>query len=208
MPDLRKEIIRVCQRLDSLGYVPATDGNVSVRAGRGRLLITPSLVPKGTLRPGQLLEVDLKGRLLSGRGRPSSEMKMHLEVYRQRPDIGAVVHAHPPAATAFAACRQALNKPILPEAVVMLGPVPLARYATPSTDEVPKSIAPLVKKHNALLLSNHGVLVYGRSLQEALERMERVEHLARVALVSRLLGGANSLSSKDLAALNQLFGTI
>jgi L-fuculose-phosphate aldolase len=133
---------------------------------------------------------------------------MHLEVYRQRPEVGAVVHAHPPAATAFAACRQALDKPILPEAVVMLGPVPLARYATPSTEEVPKSIAPLVRKHKALLLSNHGVLAYGQSLQEALERMERVEHLARVALASNLLGGAKSLSFKDLAILRRLFGTL
>lgn len=203
---LKGEMIRVCRRLDSLCFVPATDGNVSVRIGHGRLLITPSMVPKGTVTAGQLIEIDLGGRVLSGRGTPSSEMKMHLEVYRQRPEIGAVVHAHPPAATAFAACRLQLDQPILPEAVVMLGKVPLAGYATPSTDQVPRSIAPLVKNHNALLLSNHGVLTYGRSLQEAMERVERVEHLARVALLSRLLGRAKRLSAAQRAALKRLFG--
>ncbi len=206
MSNLRKEIIGICRRLDSLGYLPATDGNVSARSGRGRLLITPSMAPKGSLTSGQLLEVELSGQVLSGRGNPSSEMKMHLEVYRQRPEVGAVVHAHPPAATAFAACRKPLDRPILPEAVLLLGPVPLARYATPSTDEVPKSIAPLVRKHNALLLANHGVLAYGKSLQEALERMERVEHLAKVALLSRLLGGAKELSSFQRTALERLLG--
>lgn len=203
---LKGEIIRLCRRLDDRGFVPATDGNVSARAGSGRLLVTPSLVPKGTVKPGQLLLVDLRGRVLSGKGRPTSEMKMHLEVYRQRPEIGAVVHAHPPAATAFAACRLPLDKPILPEAVVMLGPVPLAGYATPSTEEVPRSIAPLVKRHNAILLANHGALAWGRDLREALERMERVEHLAKVALLSRLLGGAKTLSAAQRAILKRLFG--
>lgn len=205
---LKSEIVRVCRRLDTLGFVPATDGNVSARSSRGRLLITPSMVPKGTVTAGQLLEIDLDGRLLSGRGNPSSEMKMHLEVYRQRPEVVAVVHSHPPAATAFAACRRPLDKPILPEAVVMLGPVPLARYATPSTDEVPRSIAALVVKYRAILLANHGVLTYGKSLQEALERMERVEHLARVAIASRMLGGAKRLSSNNLTALRKLFAPL
>lgn len=203
---LKSEMILVCRRLDSLGYMPATDGNVSARAGRGRLLITPSMAPKGRLAAGQLLEVDLSGRRLSGKGNPSSEIKMHLEVYRQRQDAGAVVHAHPPAATAFAACRRSLENPVLPEAVVMLGPVPLARYAAPSTEEVPRSIATLVKRHNAVLLANHGALAWGRDLQEALERMERVEHLARVALLSMLLGGAKTLSAAQRATLKRLFG--
>ncbi len=202
---LKREILRVCRRLDFLGFTPATDGNVSVRFAADRLLITPSLVPKGLIISGQILETDLSGRVLSGRGRPSSEIKMHLEVYRQRPEVTAVVHAHPAAATALAACRLPLDKPILPEAVVMLGSVPLSGYATPSTDEVPKSISPLVKKHHAILLANHGVLTYGQSLQEALERMERVEHLARVALISRLLGGAKTLSRAQRAALERLF---
>jgi L-fuculose-phosphate aldolase len=207
MKALKNEIIKVCRRLDSLGYVPATDGNVSARAGRGRLFITPSMVPKWSVKAGQLLLVDGRGRILSGSGKPSSEMKMHLEVYRLRPDVGAVVHAHPPVATAFAACRRPLERPILPEAVVMLGPVPLARYATPSTGEVPRSVAPYVEKGNAVLLANHGVLAYGRDLQEALERMERVEHLAKVAALSQLLGGAKPLAPGELTALKNLFGS-
>ncbi len=205
---LKDEIINACRRLDSLGYVPATDGNVSARVGRDRLLITPSMVSKGAVKPGQLLLVDGHGRVVSGAGKPSSEMKMHLEVYRLRPEVSAVVHAHPPAATAFAACRKALDRPILPEAVVMLGPVPLARYATPSTDEVPRSIAPLISKSNAVLLANHGALALGRDLQEALERMERVEHLARVMILTKLLGGAKPLGTKELARLKDLFGPL
>jgi len=202
---LKGEIVRVCRRLDFLGFVPATDGNVSARSGRGWLLITPSMLPKGSLSTRQILEVDLEGRVLSGQGRPSSEIKMHLEVYRHRPEVGAVIHAHPPAATAFAACRLPLDIPILPEAVVMLGPVPLAKYATPSTEEVPRSIAHLLRKYNAILLANHGVLTYGKTLPEALERMERTEHLARVILIARLLGGAKSLKRAQRAALEKLF---
>lgn len=202
---LKSELIRVCRQLDSLGFVPATDGNVSARVDEKRLLITPSLVAKRTVRAEQLLTLDLRGRLLAGKGRPSSETKMHLEVYRLRPDVRAVVHAHPPAATAFAVCRRPLDRPILPEAVAMLGPVPLARYATPSTDEVPRSIAPFLRKHNAILLANHGALACGRSLREALERMERVEHLARVQLLAGLLGRAVTLGRKERLALKRLF---
>jgi len=195
---IKREIVSICRRLDALGFVPATDGNVSARAGGNRLWITPSLAAKGTIKASQLLLVDEQGRVLWGKGKPSSEMKMHLEVYRQRPEVGAVVHAHPPAATAFAACGKGLLQPILPEAVVMLGPVPLAPYATPSTEQVPKSISSLVRKHRAVLLANHGALTYGRDLGEALERMERLEHLARVLLLTKLLGGRLLLGPKDI----------
>lgn len=202
---IRREIIRICRRLDDLGFVPATDGNVSARLPSERIIVTPSLLPKGDLRPSQLLTVDLQGRVISGQGRPSSELKMHLEVYRRRPDIRAVVHAHPPAATAFAVCRKALDKPVLPEAVVLLGPVPLAAYATPSTDQVPASIARLVENNHAILLANHGALTYGQNLQEALERMERLEHLARVMLLAHLIGRPQPLNLRQMKELKKLF---
>jgi L-fuculose-phosphate aldolase len=129
-------------------------------------------------------------------------MKMHLTAYWLRPDVAAIVHAHPPVATGFAAARQGLAEPVLPEAIITLGLVPLAQYATPSTDEVARSIEKLIVVSSALLLANHGVLTVGTTLDQALERMERVEHLAKVTLVSALLGGAKTLSAVDIAKIN------
>lgn len=200
----RKEIIRVCRKLDALGFVPATDGNVSVRLGDKRILITPSLLRKGDIRGSQLLVADLDGKVLTGRSRPSSEIKMHLYAYKMRPDIRAVVHAHPPFATAFACAGMDLKAPLLPEVVLTVGPVPLAPYATPSTEEVPRSIAPLIKKHQALLLANHGVLALGRNLEEALQRIERVEHLAKISFLAGILGRAKYLNKKQLDCLLDL----
>jgi L-fuculose-phosphate aldolase len=199
---LRQQIIAACQRLDQLGFVPATDGNVSARLDKDSILITPSMVAKGSLLPEQLLVVGMDGRVKQGTGRPTSEMKMHLATYWLRPDITAIVHAHPPVATGFAVARLGLTEPILPEAVISLGPVPLAQYATPSTGEVARSIEKLITIYNALLLANHGVLTVGNDLNEAMVRMERVEHLAKVTLVSTLLGGAKTLSAGDIARIN------
>jgi L-fuculose-phosphate aldolase len=204
MSTLKKQMIRVCQRLDALGFVPATDGNVSVRMGRDRILITPSMLPKGEIRESQLLVTDLEGKVLQGLGRPSSEIKMHLYAYRMRPEVKAIVHAHPSFATAFAAAGRSLTAPLLPESVILVGPVPLAKYATPSTGEVPRSMAPLIKKHQALLLANHGVLALGGDLSQALQRMERVEHLAKISFMARALGGGKVLNKKDIAKLLDL----
>lgn len=200
----RKDILRVCRKLDSLGFVPATDGNVSVRLDDKRVLITPSMLRKGDIKESQLLVTDMAGKVLSGRGRPSSEIKMHLYAYKVRPDIKAIVHAHPPFATAFACAGMDLTAPLLPEVVLTVGPVPLAPYATPSTDEVPRSMAPLIKKHQALLLANHGVLALGRDLEEALQRMERVEHLARVSFLAQALARPKYLNKKQLQSLLDL----
>jgi L-fuculose-phosphate aldolase len=197
----RKEIVRVCRRLDALGFVPATDGNVSVRIDRQRILITSSMLPKGEIRESQLLVTDMAGKVLAGKGKPSSEMKMHLYAYKLRPDVRAIVHAHPPFATAFAAAGLDLKAPLLPEVVLTVGPIPLAKYATPSTEEVPRSIAKLIKKHQALLLANHGVLALGQNLDEALQRMERVEHLAKISLLARLLKRPNHLNKNQVRAL-------
>lgn len=200
----RKEIIRVCRKLDSLGFVPATDGNVSVRLDDKRILITPSLLRKGDITESQLLVTDMEGRVLTGKGRPSSEIKMHIYAYKKRPDISAIVHAHPPFATAFACAGLDLTAPLLPEVVLTVGPVPLARYATPSTEEVPRSIAPLIKKHQALLLANHGVLAMGNNLDEALQRMERVEHLAKISFLARAVKRPQYLNKKQLQSLLDL----
>jgi L-fuculose-phosphate aldolase len=200
----RKEIIRVCRKLDVLGFVPATDGNVSARLDGKSILITPSMLRKGDIRESQLLVTDMNGKVLAGPGKPSSEIKMHLYAYKMRPDVRAIVHAHPPFATAFAAAGLDLKSPLLPEVVLTVGPVPLARYATPSTEEVPRSMAPLIKKHQALLLANHGVLALGRSLEEALQRMERVEHLAKISFLALALARPKYLNKKQLQALLDL----
>ena len=204
MPSLKKQIIKVCQRLESLGFVPATDGNVSARLDGKSILITPSMLRKGDIRESQLLVTDMAGKVLEGKGRPSSEIKMHLYAYKMRPDVMAIVHAHPPFATAFAAAGLDLKAPLLPEVALTVGPVPLAKYATPSTEEVPRSIAPLLKKHQALLLANHGVLALGQSLDEALQRMERVEHLAKISFLAKILGRPAFLNKKKLQGLLDL----
>jgi len=200
----RKEILRACRKLDALGFVPATDGNVSVRLDQKRILITPSMLRKGDIKESQLLATDLEGKALAGRGKPSSEIKMHLYTYKMRPEIKAIVHAHPPFATAFAAAGLDLTAPLLPEVVLTVGPVPLAPYATPSTEEVPRSIAPFIKGHQALLLANHGVLALGSSLEEALQRMERVEHLAKISFLARSLKRPQYLNKKQLQGLLDL----
>jgi len=200
----RKEIVRICRRLESLGFVPATDGNVSARLDGKSILITPSMLRKGDIRESQLLVTDLEGKVLAGRGKPSSEIKMHLYAYKMRPDIKAIVHAHPPFATAFATTGLDLKAPLLPEVVLTVGPVPLAPYATPSTEEVPRSMAPLIKEHQALLLSNHGVLALGRSLDEALQRLERVEHLAKISFLARILARPKYLNKKQIQGLLDL----
>ncbi|MDP2808081.1 MAG: class II aldolase/adducin family protein [bacterium] len=198
MIEPRKEILRVCRKLDALGFVPATDGNVSVRLDDKRILITPSMLRKGDIKESQLLVTAMEGRVLAGRGKPSSEIRMHLYAYKMRPDVKAIVHAHPPFATAFAAAGLDLKAPLLPEVVLTVGPVPLAPYATPSTEEVPRSIALLIKKHQALLLANHGVLALGQNLEEALQRMERVEHLAKISFLARALARPKYLNKKQV----------
>jgi L-fuculose-phosphate aldolase len=199
--DPRAALVACGRRLDALGFAPATDGNVSVRLGEGRFLVTPAGREKGSLRPEELLVVDASGNVLEGTGRPSTETAMHLLCYRRRPDVSGVVHAHPPVATAFAASGAPLDAPVMPEVVLTVGPVPLVPYATPGTDELPRAIDPWLDGHDAFLLASHGVLALGASVREALHRMERVEHLAKVTLAARLLGGPRSLSEAQVVSL-------
>jgi len=200
----RKEIVRIGRLLYDKGFVAANDGNISVKLDKNTILTTPTGVSKGFMKPGMMVKVDLEGNILAGKLKPSSELKMHLEVYRQRPDIRAVLHAHPPVATAFAVAGKPLNKPVLPEIVLTLGKIPLARYGTPSTEEVPKAIREYIKTNDALLLANHGVLTIGEELVIALYKMERVEHYARISLYAKLLGGEQELPSDELEKLYQI----
>jgi L-fuculose-phosphate aldolase len=194
---LREEIVEAGKRLYKKGFVAANDGNVSVRLDGGRILITPSGVCKGDMDPGMMVVVDGDGKVLSGRLRPSSEMKMHLAVYRIRDDVRAIVHAHPPKATAFAVAGLPLDKLTLPEVVFSLGRVAFSEYGTPSTKQVPEAVVRVIGDAGAVLLANHGALTVGAGVMDAYFRMETLEHFAAITLYARLLGGERELSPKE-----------
>lgn len=197
----RAALVSCGRRLDALGFAPATDGNISARLGPHALLVTPAGREKGGLLPDDLLLVDLEGTVVAGTGHPSTETPMHLLCYRRRGDVGGVVHAHPPVATAFAAAGMSLDAPVMPEIVLTVGAIPLVPYATPGTEELARALEPWVDDHDAFLLASHGVLTLGRDVKEALHRMERVEHLAKVTLAARLLGGPRPLTDAQVVSL-------
>ena len=201
---VRAEIVEVGRRLHQSGMIAGTDGNISVRLDDNRIMITPSGVSKGHLKADDMVIVDVNGRHLQGKGRGSSEMAMHLFVYRNRPEIRACVHAHPIHATAFAVAGLALAEDVLPEVVVFVGGIPLTDYAPPGTDAVPKSLEPFIEKQNAFLLRNHGLLTIGRSLDEALFRHETVEHYAHIVSVARQLGNIHKIPTDDFRRLESM----
>lgn len=205
-PALRDAIVEVGRRLYARGYTASNDGNISARLEAGRLLMTPKGVCKGFMSPDMMCITDLEGRKLAGDRDPSSEMQMHLEVYRQRPDIAAVVHAHPPIATGFAVAGIPLDRAVLAEVVTTLGSVPIAEYATPSTRELPEAVRKYVKAHDGMLLANHGALTLGTDLFSAYYKMETIEHFAKISLVARMLGGERLLSRQEVDRLQGLRG--
>jgi L-fuculose-phosphate aldolase len=206
---VRLDLVRFGQMLHQQGFVAATDGNLSVRLDSKRVMTTPTGFSKGMLQPEDMVIVDLHGEKLSGANKPTSEIDMHLTIYRMRPDVGAVVHAHPCTATGFASAGIALDKPLCSEIVVSLGSVPLAPYATTGTMELSESLAPFIPDHNAILMANHGVVTYGADLAQAYMRMESVEHYAKVVLAVRQLGSAQTLDPcelEKLAAIRARYG--
>jgi len=204
---LRADIVEVGRRLYARGYTASNDGNISLRLDDQRLLMTPKSVCKGFMTPEMLCVTDLDGRKLVGERDPSSEMQMHLEVYRQRPDVRAVVHAHPPIATGFAVAGIPLDRAVLAEVVTTLGSVPIAEYATPSTLELPAAVRKYVKAHDGMLLANHGALTLGTDVYAAYYKMETIEHFAHISLVARLLGGERLLSREEVFRLQGLRGS-
>jgi L-fuculose-phosphate aldolase len=204
---LRVDIVEVGRRMYARGYTASNDGNISVRLDDLRLLMTPKSVCKGFMSPEMMCITDLDGRKLAGERDPSSEMQMHLEVYRQRPDIRAVVHAHPPIATGFAVAGIPLDRAVLAEVVTTLGSVPIAEYATPSTLELPAAVRKYVKAHDGMLLANHGALTLGADVYAAYYKMETIEHFAHISLVARLLGGERLLSREEVFRLQGLRGS-
>jgi L-fuculose-phosphate aldolase len=200
----REEIVRYGRLLHQMGLVAAMDGNLSARLADGNILSTPTLMSKGLLEPDDLVIVDPNGRKLSGRRDVSSEIAMHLLIYRSRRDVGGVVHAHPPTATGFAAAGMALDRALCAELIVTLGSVPLASYETPGTPELAEALAPLVTDHDAILMANHGVVTYGVDLQNAYMNMETVEHFAKISLVTHLLGRQQTISDKHVDKLREI----
>jgi L-fuculose-phosphate aldolase len=203
---IRADIVEVGRRLWERGYVASNDGNISVKLDDRRLLTTPKSVSKGFMTPEMMVVTDLDGKKLAGDRDPSSELKMHLQVYRDRPDARAVVHAHPPTATGFAVAGIPLDRAVLAEVVTTLGSIPIAEYATPSTDELPQACSKYLKAHDGLLLANHGALAIGPDLFTAYYRMETIEHFAKISLVTRMLGREHLLSRQEVDRLQGLRG--
>jgi L-fuculose-phosphate aldolase len=197
----RREMALFGQMLHQRGFVAATDGNLSVRLDEERILVTPTCMSKGMLRASDMVVVNLEGHLLAGKRKVSSEIAMHLLIYQLRPGIRGIVHAHPPTATGFAAAGLALNQPLVCEVVIGLGSIPLAKYGTPGTPELSDGLAPLVPNHDAILMANHGVVAYADTLHHAYMKMETVEHFAKIALVTHLLGRQQPLGEEEVEKL-------
>ncbi len=201
---LRNEIVRFGRLLHSRGFSAACDGNLSCRLDDERMLITPAGLCKGMMEPEDIVVADLRGDKLSGRREVSSETGMHVLFYSRRPQVQAVVHAHPPTATGFAVAGIALDEPVLAEMLCSLGSVPVAPYATPGTPELARAMEPFVAEHDAILMGNHGVVCCGSDLLRAYLNMELVEQSAKILLVARQLGGPRQLSQADAAKLREL----
>jgi len=201
---LRKDMVRFGRLLHDRGYSAARDGNLSCRLDSQSMLITPAGLSKGMLEPEDIVLADMRGRKLEGRHPVSSEVEMHVLIYNVRPDVGGICHAHPPTATGFAVAGVAMDEPVLAETTVVLGPVPVAPYATPGTAELAASLEPFVTDHDAILMANHGVVCCGADLLQAYLNMELVEHAARILLVVRQLGGPHALTSEQVKRLREM----
>jgi len=204
--EFKKKILDIGNRMWARGLVAANDGNISVRIGEDEILTTPTGVSKGNMTPDMIIRVNMDGEVLSQNGEfhPSSEVRMHIQVYQQREDIEAVVHAHPPYSTSFAVAGIPLDKCVLPEAIMTLGAVPIAPYGTPSTPEIPESIRPLIQNSDAVLLANHGALTLGADLATAYYRMETLEHSARIIHLALQLGNVNVIPEEQVEKLLEI----
>jgi L-fuculose-phosphate aldolase len=209
--ELRRDIVEIGRWIHRLGFVAGYDGNISARLDSHRILSTPTTISKGMMEVDDLIVVDYEGKKITGRRNVTSEIAMHLLIYKRRPDVHGVVHAHPPIATGYAAAGLSLNKALISEVVLGLGCIPLARYGTPGTPEVTEALLPLVASFDAVLMANHGVVTYGPDLLRAYFKMETVEHFAKISLVTELLGRQVLLSESDvdklLAARQGYFGS-
>lgn len=197
--DLARRMALCCRQLAARGLIAGQDGNIAVRLSPTRALVTPSGLLKALLTPSDMVEVDLSGRKRRGRHNPTSELDLHLRFLRRRPDVGAVVHAHPPTATGFGVAGEGFDQYVLPEIILLFGHVPLVPYGTPGTAELGDRVEPYIDRHDGLLLANHGAVTVGPTLEAAWIRMESLEHAARILFTARALGRVTELT-KDAAA--------
>jgi len=199
--EYREDIVQIGKLVFQKGWVAANDGNISLRLDGERILATPTGVSKGMLGMDDLIVVDMQGDKISGRLERTTEIAMHLKIYELRPEIRAVVHAHPPVATGFATAGKPLNLGLLPEVVISLGCVPIVEYGLPGTPALTDPMVPLIPKYDALLMANHGAVCYGTDVYQAYFRMETMEHFARIQLVAELLGGPKVLPRLEVDKL-------
>ena len=204
--EIKKQICEIGKRIYNRGMVAANDGNISVKLSDNEFLCTPTGVSKGFMTPDYICKVDATGKVIQANAgfKPSSEIKMHMRVYKERPDVQSVVHAHPMYATAFAIAGIPLTQPIMPEAVIALGCVPIAEYGTPSTEEIPDAVSKYLQYYDAVLLENHGALAYSDSLLAAYHKMESLEFYAQLLFMSRQLGGPKELSKDQVERLYEI----
>ena len=204
--EIKKQICEIGKRIYAKGMVASNDGNISVKISDNEFLCTPTGVSKGFMTPEYICKVDANGKVIQANPgfKPSSEIKMHMRVYRERPDVTSVVHAHPLYATSFAIAGIPLTEPIMPEAVIALGCVPIAEYGTPSTEEIPDAVSKYVQHFDAVLLANHGALTFSDSLLNAYHKMESVEFYAQLLYQAKMLGGAQPLSDSQVQRLYEI----
>src|SRR5688500_16190587 len=203
---IRADIVEAGRRLYARAYIASNDGNISARLDDQRLIATPKSVSKGFMTPDMMVIVDYEGNKVSGERDASTELPMHLEIYRNRPDVHAVVHAHPPTATGFAVAGIPLTRAVLAEVITTLGSIPIAAYGTPSTAELPEAVRKYIRAHDAMLLANHGAVTCGPSVTAAYYKMETIEHFAKISLVARLLGREHLISREEVERLQGLRG--
>ena len=206
---IRREIIEVGLRLYERGYIAANDGNISARIGTNRVLITPTRMCKGFMKTKDLSIIDMSGKVLSGSRKPSSECDFHVKIFRARPDVNSVCHAHPPYATGFAVAGIPLDKMVLPEVIIRLGIVPIVEYGTPGHADLFDQIEKKLIDHDAFLLANHGAITVGTSVNDAYDKMETLEHFAMIQFIAHLLGNVNTLTPNQvekLIPLREKFG--
>ncbi|CAG9606419.1 class II aldolase/adducin family protein [Pseudoneobacillus rhizosphaerae] len=201
---LKSQVCEIGKRIYEKGFVASNDGNISVRIDEDTFLVTPTGVSKGFMTPEMLIKVDGDGNLLEGERKPTSEIKMHLRVYKERPEIKSVVHVHPPYATAFAIAGVPLDQATMPESIVTLGTIPIAEYGTPSTDELASAISPFILNHNGALLENHGALTWGENLDQAYFLMESLEFCAKVNWIARQMNGDRELNTTNVDRLLEI----
>ncbi|MCK5129067.1 MAG: class II aldolase/adducin family protein [Clostridiales bacterium] len=201
---LRRKICDIGQKLYDKGFVVGNDGNISVRINETEILVTPTGISKGYMKPKCLVKMDLDGNIIGGKSKPSTEVKMHIKAYQLNPNINAVVHAHPPISTAFAVARVPMERPVLAESVINIGIVPVANFAFPGTQGVPDSIIPYVKDYNAVLLANHGLLTWGNDLKQAYFRLESVEQFGRILMLLKQIGTPYEFNAQEIDELMKI----